>query len=827
MNLDTSARTSPRFLGRWMVATLTATTILVATLADSARTEAQAPAPANAGNLLSRGRGADLSRSIPFDRITLIDNTIHEVEPISPRPLPEPDTKKAGKSLVELDEQARKRDARIKARRSGKPIEEEEEEMVIIHLLEGEIRDYKVKRVSIKSVDYFEDLLLADAARLIVAGDYTRAFERQLLVRVRDPNWRGLDESVNRLLYEEGSSTLLEDDGRGLRLLTDLLARQPNYPGLIDRLVQAFSKKIDQSISANDFFGGRELLRGMAKLAGTHSETTTSRNKFINRAKALGDEAARAEPGGRVDRLAEAARIWPDLPGLDQSYATAFQAAPTIRVAVVDLADPVGPFPASPAADRVCPLLYIPVLATTDEASLRGESPGQLLATWKLTELGSAWQIGLKTPFRWSDGSRPVSAVDVARSFADRASAGSPGFNARWADLLDRVSVDEDNRVEVKLTRATARPEAWLLDAVGPAHAAADGWVSTVAGGRVPVGDGPFVWKGADSSTTTFEAAPGSPPETTPRIRRIIEVRAGSSPLSLADRIARGEIDLIDRIPPSELPALAKLTDVRVGTYQTPSVHRLAIDGRTPALANRKLRRALSLAIDRATLLADQVLGGPISGSSKVSDAPFVRGSFVADPGVPPLEYNPVLAKGLVAAAVRELGGNPIHLTLEYPALAEARATVPRVAAAFRAIGLEVETLELPESALEAGLRQGRRFDLAYRAARLTDPLREVGPLLIPAYDAPTAAGGFASAASTRILQLLVELDRAPEPQAARRLAVQIDRESRDELPVIPLWQVEDHFAWRSNIQGLAETTELFYRGVTTWEAEPWFAKDP
>ena len=217
----------------------------------------------------------------------------------------------------------------------------------------------------------------------------------------------------------------------------------------------------------------------------------------------------------------------------------------------------------------------------------------------------------------------------------------------------------------------------------------------------------------------------------------------------------------------------------------------------------------------------------PISGENRVLDAPFARGSFVADPNVPPLEYNPVLAKGLVAAAVRELGGNAIRLTLEYPSSVAARATAPRLAAAFRAIGVEVDAVERPETELETGLRQGRRFDLAYRAGRPTDPLRDIGPLLIPAYDAPPAAGGFASAASTRILQLLIDLDRAPEPQAARRLAVQVDRESRDELPIIPLWQVEDHYAWRTNVQGVDETTEHFYHGVTNWEAEPWLAKDP
>ena len=810
-------------------------TLALGLVAVPADLRAQAPPRGDAANpavaaITARGRGGDLARSVPFDRLTLTDNSTIEVEPVTPRPLPVADLRKAGKSLVELEEMAKKAERARQNQRGGRGREAEEpEEVVIIHALEGEPRDFKVKRASIRTVDYFEDMLMADSDRLIAAGDYTKAFERLLLVKLRDPAWKGLDDAVNRLLFAEGGATLLEDDGRGLRLLNDLLARKPDYPGLVDQLVAAFHRKIDQAIAVGDFFVGRQMLREMVRIGATHRETIEARGKFVNRARTLAEEAARAaQPAARLDRLAEALRVWPEAEGADRAYAEAFRAAPTIRVRVDDLPDPVGPFAQSPAAERAGRLLYLPVIANDDEAALRGEAAGQLLAGWKLSELGRNWRIDLKPTFRWSDDSRPAGAIDLARALADHASPGSPGFNARWADLLDRVAILDEYRLEVRLTRSTSKPETWLLEPVGPAHAGSDGWVSSAAGGRRPVGDGPFTWRGADAAATTFEAAPLAPPEVRPHLRRIVEQRAAASLLPLAAQFRRGEIDVAERVPLADLPELAKVPDVRVGTYKVPSVHRLALDSRTRALGNRKLRRALSMAIDRATLLGDQVIrAGPREGGTRAADAPFVRGSFVADPNVAPLEYQPVLARGLVAAAIKELGGNPIRLTLEHPASPEARATVPKLVEMFRLIGVEVQAIERPESALEAGLRSGRRFDLAYRASRPTDPLRDAGPLLIPAYDAPPSAEGFASAASPRILQLLIDLDRAPESQAARRLAVQIDHESRDELPVIPLWQVEDHYAWRSNVRGPAPTTDHLYEGVTTWEADPWLAKDP
>ena len=180
-----------------------------------------------------------------------------------------------------------------------------------------------------------------------------------------------------------------------------------------------------------------------------------------------------------------------------------------------------------------------------------------------------------------------------------------------------------------------------------------------------------------------------------------------------------------------------------------------------------------------------------------------------------------------MAAARKELGGNPIRLTLEYPSIAEARATCPKIAEAFTLIGVEIQLVERPETELESGLRSGRRFDLAYRKSRPSLPLRDAGPMLVPGYDASPSADALASAASSRILQLLVLLDRAPETTTARGLAMQVDRESRDELPILPLWQLEDHFAWRAHLRGPRESSERLYQGVVDWEVEPWFTVDP
>lgn len=796
-------------------------TVLVAAWPGARTGFAQRPDPA-------RSRPpADPSKRPPFDRLTLTDNAVIEVEPITPRPLPPPDPKKVREKtdLEELEERAQKALKR-RGNRGEARAKEDEEELIPIHLLDGEERDFKVKRTSIKSVEYYEDMLLADADRLITAEDYSRAFERLLHVRSRAPKWAGLEDRVNRLLFEEGSRALEDNDGgaRGLRLLADLRARRPDYPGLGDKLAASFSKRIARQFEDGNFAEGRRLVRDLEQLAPDHPETRRSRARFEDRARGLIEEAGRSPADGKLDRLAEAARVWPEVAGLQESLSAAFRALPTLDVAVVDVAPAVGPWPRSPAAERAARLLYVPILGAVSDAASRGELPHQLAAKITSTDLGRGLRIAIRDGFRWTDGSRPASAIDVARSLADRATPGSPGFSARWADLLDHVEAAGEDQVEVRLSRPSMKPELWLVGAVGPAHASADGLVSVPGKGRWPVGDGPFLLEPGEPSQARFRSTAAAPAPG--QVRRLREARH-LDPLAAVAALTRGEVTLLERVPPSLLPDLSREPGIKVGRYAAPNVHRIALDGRTAALRNRTLRRALSLAIDRKGLLEEVVLRRPADGGNRVADGVAVRESSFDAPDVAPLEYDPLLARLLVAAARRELNGAAVALTLDYPATAEARAACPRLVEAWKKIGIEVTARERPESELEQDLRAGRRFDLAYRGARPGDPFYDLGPDICPGYDASPSADALASLASPRILQLLLELDRAPEVTAARGLAIQIDRESRDELPVLPLWQVERHFAWRDRLRGPADGADHLYQDIARWEIDPWIARDP
>ena len=287
----------------------------------------------------------------------------------------------------------------------------------------------------------------------------------------------------------------------------------------------------------------------------------------------------------------------------------------------------------------------------------------------------------------------------------------------------------------------------------------------TVDRGRELVVDGPYRWAATGADRAELNAGAGA--GTSSGVARVKEVRYPNARQTLG-AFARGEVAFVAHVPPDHVAALAKTPEIKVGRYDRPVTHRIAFDGRNPVLRNRSLRRGLSYAVDRKTLLEETLLRRAGDDANGPSDGVFLKGDFADAPDVAPLGYDPLLARMLVAAAQKEMGGQPIKLNLEYPATPEAQAVVPKLVEAFRLAGVTAVPAEKPESVLESELPAGRRFDLAYRATRYDDAVADVGPLISPAYDAPPSSDPLASLASPRILQLLLQLERAPNSRPRR-----------------------------------------------------------
>jgi ABC-type oligopeptide transport system substrate-binding subunit len=79
---------------------------------------------------------------------------------------------------------------------------------------------------------------------------------------------------------------------------------------------------------------------------------------------------------------------------------------------------------------------------------------------------------------------------------------------------------------------------------------------------------------------------------------------------------------------------------------------------------------------------------------------------------------------------------------------------------------------------------------------------------------------GLASLASPLTRSNILDIERAWDETRVRQSAQFIDRLCRDELPVIPLWQIPRRYAWRSNVKGIKSGQKSLYENIESWSIE-------
>jgi peptide/nickel transport system substrate-binding protein len=233
---------------------------------------------------------------------------------------------------------------------------------------------------------------------------------------------------------------------------------------------------------------------------------------------------------------------------------------------------------------------------------------------------------------RWHDGA-PVTARDVTFTFGRaRDSAIAPRL-ANVTRRIASVEADGDHRAVFRFTEVYAEQlyDATFHVAILPAHllaalpSTAAAWSSFV---ESPVGSGPYRWVRREEGQFVELAAYEGFFLGRPGIERVI-VRVAVSSDARINLLLAGEADAMDNIPPptTNLARVETARDVRLVPVPSNTLGYLLFNQRDPGhrdrphpiLADRDVRRALVLALDR-DLLVRAVLGqygyvpfGPVS----------------------------------------------------------------------------------------------------------------------------------------------------------------------------------------------------------------------
>lgn len=314
-------------------------------------------------------------------------------------------------------------------------------------------------------------------------------------------------------------------------------------------------------------------------------------------------------------------------------------------------------------------LVFLPLVARGADGALEP----RLAESWEHSADHRSWTVRLRDDVRWYDGV-PVTAHDVKFTL-DLLSGPAVRFAAPGGfsvAVIDDHTYTIDYRHQAAdeigkgspLDDYTVYYPKHLLEALDPVtYDRWDFWSS-------PVGNGPYRHvRQMPYTMMEFEANPDHF-RGRPRIERLIlKFTAGGSDLT---ELWSGNVEAIAWGDSRELEALS--SDPRFRIYHDIGhAHDrvLAWNLRHPAFGDPRVRRAMTLAIDRVELR--RLLGIPEE--TPVFDVPLSSGQFYRREIPPPLPYDPAAAGRLLSEAgwiatdsgIRSRGGQLLRFTLLSP----------------------------------------------------------------------------------------------------------------------------------------------------------------
>ncbi|WP_164867830.1 ABC transporter substrate-binding protein [Rhodovarius crocodyli] len=345
------------------------------------------------------------------------------------------------------------------------------------------------------------------------------------------------------------------------------------------------------------------------------------------------------------------------------------------------------------------------------ESLLQWSGDGRLLPllaeSWAPLPSGDGWELRIDPAARFSDGTA-VTAEDASASLRRAATiANSPARYTPFLVGLQRVEVVSPQVLRV-FTHGPGPllPNGLTTIMIVPARIAATAQPGDFnPGGPAAIGSGPYrLTEYRQGQGAVLERAAGwwgRAPLPWSEIRlRILPHDAARVAALLA-----GDVDLIENVPLRDGPRLAATEGLHVARQDGTRIMFLAMSRQAAAdnpLRDRRVRRALSLAVNRAAL-AQQVMDGAAEPAGQLM--PPGRASH--DPALAPPAMDRAAARRLLAEAGL---GDGLRLTLTGTGNRFPNDTrlLQAVAQMWRQAGIEAEVEVLPPAAFFPRLSAGR-----------------------------------------------------------------------------------------------------------------------
>lgn len=710
------------------------------------------------------------------------------------------------------------------------PINPKPTDKLQARLRENPVERYEITWNKIEEVRLFEQMVLADANKLVDAGKFDEAYDYFEYLRIYYRTTQGLDDGLANYFYRDAGGLFKQGQySASLAILNELHKFNPAYAALPAAMGEATDKLAEDYEGKGDHPSARRLVQALRAKFPDQAIVLKWEGAWSGEAVEWRDRAQTALGRGEFraahQAITHALAVWPDVNGVRELAEKIYQAYPLVIVGVMSSAS-------DGRVDRMIDwairrqnrLLH----RTLFEYTGSGPEGGEYLCpvgTAEKVDIGRKLQIRLKKAVPWSLGNARLTGYDVARRLMDLGNPLRADRVLDWSDLFKAVDVRDVFEVDVDLRWSHPRPEAMLqipLLPYGDAANAPQPEGSLSARELATVGPYRLAEQSAQESRFVanenyFAAGPTQPKE-------VVERYFPNGKAALL-ALRQGEVSMLDRVNPWDLERLRLQEDLVVGSYSVPTVHGLVVNPARPYGAIPSLRMAIAYGIKRDLILNKFLLHDkPIPGCQLLS-GPFPAGLNADDPlgyafngDVPLRDYFPQLALTRAALALNSLKAQakargeaepaalPV-LTLAHPAHDIARVACGAIQKHLEIVKVNVKLRELPPG---EWIPADADYDLLYMEFCVQEPLVEARRMLGP--------NGLAGTCSPYMGQALAQLDAASGWKQARNKLFQIHTVAADDVAIIPLWQLVDHFVYHKSLSSVGAHPVTLYQQVERWQ---------
>jgi len=389
-------------------------------------------------------------------------------------------------------------------------------------------------------------------------------------------------------------------------------------------------------------------------------------------------------------------------------------------------------------------------------------------------------------------------------------------------EFIESVAKIDDYTVEFMLKRPILNALAKFSFKIIPKHGPENGEFLTREDPFVhkPIGTGPFVLRNITGDHEVILVANDNYFQGRPHINKFIAKPFADQNI-MSQALMFNAIDMIVLVNPRDIPQIQGDKRLVLQPYNALSYSFFGYNIRNPLLADKRVRKAITYAVNR-----QEMLDSFFQGQGTIISGPYAPGSWAYNLDVEPLPYDPEKAIELLNEAgfvqgddgIMEKDGEKLSLTLKVPIEKESEA-VKRVVLAFKnylgKIGVDIKGEFKEWMSWKEDVFLNHDFDVIF-ASWVFDDSADITSLFHSSEIGPWM-NNFGAYSNPEVDGFIVESKLTLDHEKRRTIYRKLHSLLADECPYTFLWTLTNYAAYHKRLRHVAIHPYKFFSFADGW----------